>query len=224
MKLNCENPDIPAAVCTICGEVKREGGMACVVGGGVRDSALGLPVKDIDLEVFHSPPERLLQMLSRLFEIDLVGQSFGVIKVRHLPIDNRHPPRESKNGLGHRAFAVHSDPSLSGKKPPPAATSPSMPSSFDPLTGELFDPFHGLDGPAPPDSPPIPPTAIAEDPLRVLRGMQFTARFELQVAPETIQLCRTIQPEGLPPERIFDEWKKLILLGRAPSPRPPLPE
>jgi tRNA nucleotidyltransferase (CCA-adding enzyme) len=58
---------------------------------------------------------------------------------------------------------------------------------------------------------------FAEDPLRVLRGMQFAARFELQPAPETIELCRRIEPEGLAPERILGEWKKLILKGAQPS-------
>jgi tRNA nucleotidyltransferase (CCA-adding enzyme) len=47
--------------------------------------------------------------------------------------------------------------------------------------------------------------------------MQFAARFELQLAPETIELCRKVEPEGLAPERIFGEWKKLILRGVRPS-------
>ncbi|MEM8933172.1 MAG: HD domain-containing protein, partial [Acidobacteriota bacterium] len=56
--------------------------------------------------------------------------------------------------------------------------------------------------------------AFAEDPLRVLRGMQLAARFGFDGAPETLALCRSIEPEGLARERIFDEWKKLILAGR----------
>ena len=55
--------------------------------------------------------------------------------------------------------------------------------------------------------------AFSEDPLRVLRGMQFVARFDLQVSPETIHLCQSVSIEELPPERIFEEWKKLILKG-----------
>ena len=45
--------------------------------------------------------------------------------------------------------------------------------------------------------------AFVEDPLRVLRGMQFAARFDLTPAQETIELCRTIELEGLAAERIF---------------------
>ena len=52
-----------------------------------------------------------------------------------------------------------------------------------------------------------------EDSLRVLRGMQFIARFNLIRNIETIELCRSMDMGDLPPERIFEEWKKLILKG-----------
>lgn len=216
MNLSCENQAALETVLAICREVKHAGGCAYAVGGCVRDAALGLPVKDIDMEIFHIPPERLLEMLSRHFEIDLVGQSFGVIKVRHLPIDIAIPRRESKNGPGHRAFAIQSDPALSRREAAARRDFTINAMALDPLTDELFDPFHGLDDL---HQRILRHTTqrFAEDPLRVLRGMQFTARFSLNAAPETIELCRTIHPEGLSPERIFDEWKKLILLGRQPS-------
>ena len=54
---------------------------------------------------------------------------------------------------------------------------------------------------------------FVEDPLRVLRGMQFVARFDLQPAPETIALCQTVGIEDLPPERLFEEWAKLLTKG-----------
>ena len=44
--------------------------------------------------------------------------------------------------------------------------------------------------------------------------MQFIARFNLDPAPETIALCRQLSPEHLPKERLWEEWKKLILKGR----------
>jgi len=47
--------------------------------------------------------------------------------------------------------------------------------------------------------------------------MQFAARFDLTVAPETIAESRTIDMEGLAEERIFWEWEKLILRGIKPS-------
>ena len=50
-------------------------------------------------------------------------------------------------------------------------------------------------------------------PLRVLRAMQFIARFNLKTHPNTLQICRSMGMEDLPPERLFEEWKKLLLQG-----------
>jgi tRNA nucleotidyltransferase (CCA-adding enzyme) len=43
--------------------------------------------------------------------------------------------------------------------------------------------------------------------------MQFIARFELTPLPETVEICKSMNMEDLAPERIFEEWKKLILKG-----------
>jgi tRNA nucleotidyltransferase (CCA-adding enzyme) len=43
--------------------------------------------------------------------------------------------------------------------------------------------------------------------------MQFVARFGLDPAPETVEVCRGMTPEGLAPERLFEEWAKLLTKG-----------
>ena len=88
--------------------------------------------------------------------------------------------------------------------------------AWDPDTMELRDPFNGR---ADLDARILrhASTRFAEDPLRVLRGMELSARFELTVAPETVALCRTLSQEGLSSERLWEEWKKLLLQGRKPS-------
>jgi tRNA nucleotidyltransferase (CCA-adding enzyme) len=60
-------------------------------------------------------------------------------------------------------------------------------------------------------------TAFIEDPLRPLRAMQFAARFQLELTPETADLCRQMLPEAstLPASRIWQEWQKW---AHAPSP------
>ena len=83
---------------------------------------------------------------------------------------------------------------------------------YDYLDGRLIDPYGGrLDL----DKRILRHTSdrFAEDPLRVLRAMQFSARFDMDVAPETVALCSKIPFENLAPERVFEEWKKLILKG-----------
>ncbi len=184
-----------------------------LVGGTVRDALLGQPAKDLDIEVFGLEPERLRALLGEHFELDLVGQSFGVLKVRHLAIDVSIPRRESKRGLGHKGFEIHSDPELTVQEAAQRRDFTINAMAWDPLIGELIDPAGGL---ADLEKKTLRHVSekFAEDPLRVLRGMHFVARFGLDAAPETLVLCNRIEPEGLARERIFDEWKKLILQGR----------
>jgi tRNA nucleotidyltransferase (CCA-adding enzyme) len=58
---------------------------------------------------------------------------------------------------------------------------------------------------------------FAEDSLRVLRAIQFAARFELTVDGATMAVCRTIPLDDLPAERIWGEVEKLLLQARRPS-------
>lgn len=211
-----EDDELRNAFELICTDVAEAGGRALLVGGSVRDSILGLPEKDLDIEVYGLEAHSLLEILGRRFEIDLVGQAFGVVKIHHLPIDISIPRRESKAGRGHKEFAIACDPYM---RPEEAASRRDFTMNaiaLDPLTNEIIDPFSGI-GDLHKGLLRHTSEKFSEDPLRVLRGMQFAARFDLEVAPETIALCQGIECEGLARERIFDEWKKLILTGKTPS-------
>ena len=61
--------------------------------------------------------------------------------------------------------------------------------------------------------------AFGEDPLRVLRGMQFAGRFELRAAPETVELSRRMKGSfaELAVERVREEWFKWAQRSRLPS-------
>src|SRR5262249_168441 len=63
----------------------------------------------------------------------------------------------------------------------------------------------------------VDPKTFVEDSLRVLRAMQFAARFEYSIDPTTIALCRTIDLSDLPAERIWAEVEKWLLQSRRPS-------
>ena len=201
-----------SAVLRIASIVRNLGGRAWLVGGAVRDALLSSPVKDADLEIFNLPSHTLHSALAKEFSLDLVGASFGVFKLHHFAIDVALPRRESKSGSGHRAFTIEGDPSLSL---PSAASRRDFTINaiyLDPLTGELADPFSGRRDLLSRTLRHVSPK-FSEDPLRVLRGMQLSARFLLSPAPETISICRTMTPENLPPERLFSEWTKLLLKG-----------
>jgi tRNA nucleotidyltransferase (CCA-adding enzyme) len=214
--LRLDDQDLLAAARRVCELVRDAGGRAWLVGGGVRDSALGLVTRDLDIEAFGLPADRLQQAVGAGFELDLVGQSFGILKLKGLPMDVGLPRRETKLGRGHRGFAVDTDPDLD--LPTAAARRDFTINAvyLDPLTGEVADPFGGLGDL---DRRVLRRTseAFAEDPLRVLRGMQLVARFNLEAEPGTIAACRAMDMEGLPPERLFEEWRKLLVLGAEPS-------
>lgn len=204
------------ALLRVCELIMRAGGRAWLVGGTVRDGLLGYAQRDIDVEVFGLDASRLQEVLGESFKLNLVGASFGIIKLHKLPIDVGLPRRESKAGRGHREFDVVSDPDL----PLPVAASRRdftiNSIYFDPLNGEIADPAGGVDDL---QKRRLRHTSEAfdEDPLRVLRGMQLVARFELKAVPDTVDVCRGMGREGLAEERIFDEWRKLLVWGIKPS-------
>ncbi|MFN0090684.1 MAG: CCA tRNA nucleotidyltransferase [Acidimicrobiales bacterium] len=196
----------------IAAAVADAGGRARYVGGCVRDAALGQHPVDLDIEVYGLSPEALEGLLAGVARVSLVGASFGVYKVHGAPIDVSVPRTETKTGSGHRGFTVAADPHLDPVRAAARRDFTINAVAWDPLSGEVIDPFDGLGDLA---RRVLRHTShqFSEDPLRVLRGMQFVARFDLAVDPATVALCRTIEPEGLAAERVFDEWQKLILSG-----------
>ena len=207
------SPELAEAVQTVATLVRAAGGRAWMVGGAVRDLLDGAHrVKDVDLEVFGLAPERVQEVVGRRYAFDACGLSFGVLKLKHLDVDISLPRRETKRGTGHRGFLVDSDPFLSLREAASRRDFTLNAIYCDPLTGEIEDPFDGVEALRLRELRHVSPK-FAEDPLRVLRGMQFIARFGLAPAPETLALCREMTMEGLPPERLFEEWAKFLTKG-----------
>lgn len=200
------------AVLDVARLVRDAGGRALLVGGCVRDGLLGGAPKDFDLEVYGLSPEKLKATLAPAFALDLVGASFGVLKLKGHDIDVALPRRETKLGLGHRAFEMETDPHLSLEEASARRDFTINAIYQDPLTDEILDPWNGRADLARHTLRHVSPRFV-EDPLRVLRGMQFAARFGLRPAQETIDLCRTMTSEGLAPERLMGEWTKLLVQG-----------
>jgi tRNA nucleotidyltransferase (CCA-adding enzyme) len=198
-------------------ELKR----AYLVGGCVRDGLLGNPCKDFDIEVFGLNYEQLVNALSRWGRTDLVGRSFGVVKLTvsgNGTFDFTIPRRDSKIAPGHKGFQIHFDPALSPKDAAARRDFTINSLMYDPQRKELLDFFGGA---ADLQRKILRHTssAFTEDPLRVLRGMQFVSRFDLEIAPETIELCRKIKPSypELAVERVREEWFKWAEKSVTPS-------
>jgi tRNA nucleotidyltransferase (CCA-adding enzyme) len=195
--------------------VRDAGGRALIVGGWVRDRLLGLPSKDIDIEVFGLSAGRLKALLDAFGRVDTVGEAFTVYKIGG--VDVALPRRESKVARGHKGFAVTGDPSLSVQEAARRRDFTINAISWDPLTDEYVDPF---DGRADLDRRilrAVDRETFGDDSLRVLRAVQFAARFDLQLEEHTRDLCRSIPLDDLPPERIWGEIEKLLLQAARPS-------
>ncbi len=195
-------------------------GRPLLVGGCVRDWLAGRTAKDFDIEVYGVTPEQLAATLDRFGATDPVGRSFGVIKLRLSGVDYDFalPRRESKTAAGHRGFTVGVDPSLTPAEALARRDFTLNAMALDPFTGELIDPHNGRADLA---AGVLRHTSAAfvEDPLRVLRAMQFAGRFDLHLAPESAALCRSITDTfaELPVERVWVEWEKWAAHSRRPS-------
>ena len=200
-------------------EIRNLGGQSFLVGGAVRDFLLNQKIqKDLDLEVFGIELSDLENLLVKAGKLSKVGKSFGVLKLKltDREYDFSLPRQERKIGPGHRGFKVRS---LTQMAYPRAAlrrdfTINSI--AYDPLNHQFLDPLQGRRDLERKILRHIG-SSFSEDPLRVLRAMQFSARFEFRVAPETTRLCRSLELDELPKERIFEEFKKMLLLSEKPS-------
>jgi tRNA nucleotidyltransferase (CCA-adding enzyme) len=210
---------LPASLLAVL-EALRPIGRPRLVGGCVRDWLLGLEAKDFDVEVPGATFEQLHRALAPFGATDVVGRSFGVIKLRlgDAEYDFSLPRRESKTGAGHRGFAVAPDPELSDAEAAARRDFTVNAIGYDLFSEKLIDP-HGGERDLRARVLRHTSAAFVEDPLRVLRGFQLAARFDFTLAPETAALCRQIVDtfRELPVERIWGEWAKWAEKSVVPS-------
>jgi len=210
---------LPEPLVAVLQAVRRVG-RPRIVGGCVRDWLLGLTAKDFDLEVPGTDFETLQRALAPFGSTDVVGRSFGVIKLRldGVEYDFSLPRRESKTGAGHRGFAVEPEPDLSDKEAAARRDFTVNAIAYDPFTEALIDP-HGGERDLRARVLRHTSDAFTEDPLRVLRAFQLAARFDFSLAPETAALCRSIKTSfaELPVERVWGEWAKWAEKSEKPS-------
>ena len=208
--------NLPTKVSALSEAVRDAGGRAMLVGGCVRDDLMSVEPKDWDLEVYGIEPPRLREILDAHGKVDVVGEAFTVYKIGQ-DLDVALPRRERKVGKGHRGFVVEGDPSMSFEEACSRRDFTVNAILKDPITGEIVDPFNGREDIEKKILRHVTDATFAEDSLRILRAAQFAARLEFDIAPETVELCKTIDVTDLPKERIWGELEKLLLKARTPS-------
>ncbi len=201
-------------------EIVQAGGKVYEVGGTVRDSLLGLDSKDRDLLVTRLAIEPLTRLLNRHGEVITVGKSFGVIKFypsgqKENGFDIALPRKEISTGAGHRDFQVDYVPNLPVEVDLSRRdfTINAMARELGIASPSLIDPFKGAVDLQSKTLRMVNDRAFEEDPLRLMRGIQFAARFQLTIEPVTFAAMQKAAPliKTVSPERISEELRKLFI-------------
>jgi tRNA nucleotidyltransferase/poly(A) polymerase len=187
-----------------------------LVGGIVRDSFLSKSSKDIDLIVEGLTVDRIQTILNFFGSIDEVGQSFKVLKFKPWgfkgePFDIATPRKDVKIGDGHKGIKALDADTIEEDLLRRDFTINSM--AFNIQEETLLDPFNGL---ADIDKSLLRATdtgAFVEDPLRIVRGVQFASRFSFEIEKDTLHLMKSNSNliNEITGERIFDELNKILL-------------
>ncbi len=201
----------------IARKAEEAGGRAYYVGGFVRDRLLGLPTKDIDVEVHGIYPDKLREIVSSQGTVLEMGESFGIFSLKGTDIDIAMPRKETATGRGHRDFSVSVDPFIGTEKAAARRDFTVNALMEDVLTGEITDFYGGINDLKNKVLRHVTDESFPEDPLRVLRLAQFSARFGFSVHEKTKELCKTIDLSSLSKERIEGEMKKALLKAPRPS-------
>ena len=215
---------LPTIIETISKRLHEHHAKAIVVGGSVRDHFLKLPIKDYDIEVYGlDTMEKLEKILSEFGSVNLVGKSFGVLKFVHEKeeYDFSFPRLESKVAEGHKGFEVQTNGKMDFKTASKRRDFTINAMGYDIEEKCFLDPFNAQEDIKNKILRHIDNKSFVEDPLRVYRAVQFSARFEYTLADETKVLCKEMVTKGmleeLPNERIYVELKKLLLKAKKPS-------
>lgn len=182
-----------------------------LVGGAVRDKLLGLPVAERDWVVVGATPE---QMQARGFK--QVGNSFPVFLHPETREEYALARTEKKTAPGYQGFSVDFSPEI-GLEDDLKRRDLTINAMAEDEHGDLVDPWGGRRDLEARQLRHVSP-AFVEDPVRVLRVARFHARLAphgFTVAPETVQLMKTIVGNGeidaLVAERVWQELYKALL-------------
>lgn len=199
-------------------DVEKAGGKLYSVGGAVRDRLLGKESKDLDILITGIPLDQLESILSKYGKVDSVGKSFGIIKFNTPQtgeIDIAIPRTERKNDQGgYQGFDVTSDHTLPIEKDLERRDFTINAIAKD-SSGLMIDPYGGQGDIEKKQIKMVNPQAFSDDPLRMLRAVQFAARFGFDIEPQTLASIQknASKINEISPERILIEFDKIVKKG-----------
>ena len=183
------------------------------VGGAVRDELLGLPVADRDYVVVGATPGQMTKLGYKP-----VGKDFPVFLHPETHEEYALARTERKTARGYHGFEFHAAPEVTLEQDL-ARRDLTINAIAKDERGRIIDPFGGVADLKARVLRHVGP-AFAEDPVRILRVARFAARFDFAIAPETLQVMRTMVANGeadaLVAERVWQELAR-GLMERHPS-------
>ncbi|MGB6412987.1 MAG: HD domain-containing protein, partial [Candidatus Cybelea sp.] len=176
---------------------------------------------DSDYVVVGVALEELVERLRQIGRVDLVGASFAVLKVTvdGETVDVALPRRERSTGIGHRDFAIQSGTDVTLEEDLARRDFRMNMMARALPAGDLIDPYGGGSDIGLRRIEILSPQTFVEDPLRMLRASQFSARFEYETTPALRSAMTQAAPlvASVAAERIQDELTKLLKLAKKPS-------
>jgi tRNA nucleotidyltransferase/poly(A) polymerase len=198
-------------------DIVNKNGKIYQVGGAVRDLYLGKQSKDLDIVITGITSNELEGILKKYGKVDMVGASFGVIKFTPPggdEIDIAIPRTEKKIGAGYQGFDVSADHTLPIEKDLERRdfTINSIAKDSD---GTIIDPFGGVKDLDAKLIKLTNPQAFADDPLRMLRAIQFASRFGFKIDEETFAAIQrnAMTIAEISKERVLIEFDKIVSKG-----------
>ena len=198
-------------------KIVQNGGNIYLVGGSIRD----IIMEDKGILSAESKPKDYDFCITGLYQNDferifpdsrIQGKDFPVFVLKEIPnCEFSLARKERKVGEGHRGFEIMASPEVSIEDDliRRDLTINSMAYNFS--TQKIIDPFGGVEDIERKILRAVSP-AFREDPLRVYRVAQFSARYGFQVEPNTIRMMKELKGElgTISPERVFVEMRKAL--------------
>ncbi len=175
-------------------ELKKQfsDGKFYLVGGAVRDGALGLKSNDYDVVIAGIEPEKLEESLKNMGRVDLVGKNFGAYKFKghgsEVVVDIVLPRKEWSQETGSRKdFRVETDYNLPIEDDLSRRDLTINAMAYDYVKKEIIDPFDGQKDLANKTIRAVgePSQRINEDYSRMLRTIRFASKFGFKIDENT---------------------------------------
>ena len=188
-----------------------------LVGGCVRDSFLNVPCKDVDLLVCGVEMENLIIFLKNHGLVNLVGESFSVIKFKPFELDLKEsidialPRKEIKTGNKHTDFKIISDSSITIEEDLFRRDFTINSMALD-KNLNLIDPYNGYKDLKNKCLRMTNEKAFLEDSLRFMRCIRFAVKLGFYIETSTFEAIKSQAHTllNISKERITDEFMKIL--------------